>query len=141
MSTNQLISIGLYTVLGMGAACAVYGWMQARWFLATFASIDCQRDLEEFKRVVKLNMHLALTMMVLAVIAVGLGASGLFLGTLGWLELRLILYIMGPVCGIAGVVLTTAEGLMKQMTVTDDSLRVEYDIVVARWKSSALPDW
>ena len=141
MSTNQLISIGLYTVLGVGAACAAYGWMQARTFVATIASIDCQRDLDEFKRVVKTSMYLALAMIALVVIAIGLGASGMALGAVSWIELRLILYIMTPLCGIAGAGLTAAEGRMKNVSVTDNSLRTEYDAVVKRWKSSPFPDW
>lgn len=141
MATNQLFSIGLYTVLGVGAACAVYGWMQARSFLATYASIDTPRDLDEFRRVVKTNMYLALAMMALAGIAIGLGAIGMVLGALGWIELRMALFIMGPVCGIAGAAVTAAEGRMKRVSVTDDSLRVEFDAVLKRWTSSALPDW
>jgi hypothetical protein len=141
MSTNQLISIGLYTVLGIGTACAAYGWMQARTFVATITSIDCQRDLDEFKRVVKTSMYLALAMVALAVIALGLGASGMALGAVSWIEVRLILYIMAPLCGIAGAGLTSAEGRMKNVLITDNSLRTEYDAVVKRWKSSPFPNW
>ena len=115
--------------------------MQARSFLATYASIDTPRDLDEFKRVVKTNMYLALAMMPIVVFAIGLGVTGMALGSLGWRELRLVLFIMGPLCGISGVVLTAAEGRMKRVSVTDDSLRVEFDAVVKRWTSSALPDW
>lgn len=141
MSTNQLISIGLYTVLGIGAACAAYGWLQARTFVATITSIDCQRDLDEFKRVVKTSMYLALAMIALVVIAIGLGASGMAFGAVSWIELRLILLIMTPLCGIAGAGLTAAEGRMKNVSVTDNSLRTEYDAVVKRWKSSPFPNW
>lgn len=141
MTTNQLISIGLYTVLGIGSACAAYGWMQARTFVATITSIDCQRDLDELKRVVKTSMYLAITMIALAVIALGLGVSGMALGAVSWVEVRLILYIMAPLCGIAGAGLTAAEGRMKNVSVTDNSLRTEYDAVVKRWKSSPFPNW
>lgn len=141
MDTNQLISVGLYTVLGVGAACAAYGWMQARSFVTTITSIDCQRDLDEFKRVVKTSMYLALTMIALVVIAIGLGASGMASGAVSWIEIRLILYIMVPLCGLAGAGLTAAEGRMKNVAVSDHSLRTEYDAVVKRWKSSPFPNW
>jgi hypothetical protein len=86
-------------------------------------------------------MYLALAMIALVVIAIGLGISGMVLGSVGWIELRLILFIMAPLCGIAGAGLTAAEGRMKNVSVTDNSLRTEYDAVVKRWRSSPFPDW
>ena len=86
-------------------------------------------------------MYLALSIMAIAVVAIGLVASGITLGSLGWSDLGLVLFIMGPVCAASGAILTAAEGRMKAVPLTEDSLRTEFDNVVKRWASSALPDW
>ena len=141
MTPNHLFSIGLYTVLSIGATIAFCGWLQVRSFLASYSSIDSQRDIDEFKCVVKTNMYLALLILATAVVAIGLVASGIALGSLGWADLRLVLFIMGPVCVGSGAILTAAEWRMKAIPLTDASLRSEFDSVVKRWASSALPDW
>ena len=86
-------------------------------------------------------MFLAFAIMAVGGMAVVLVASGLYLGSLAWTELRILIMIMGPVCTFAGVALTSAENRMKAITLTDESFRSEFDHVVARWTSSTFPDW
>lgn len=141
MTPHLPITIGLYAVLIIGAGIALWGWLQVRSFLASYPSIDSQRDFDEFKRIVKTNMYLALAIMAMSGIAIVLAASAFYLGSLGWTELQMLLFIMGPICTFAGIALTSAENRMKAITLTDDSFRTEFDHVVKRWTSSAFPDW
>ena len=141
MTPQLAITTGLYAVLIVGAGISLWGWVQVRSFLASYPSIDSQKDLDEFKRIVKTNMYLALAIMAMFGIAIVLAAAGLYSGSLGWTGLAMLLFIMGPVCAFAGTALTFAENRMKAITLTDESFRSEFDHVVTHWTSSAFPDW
>lgn len=141
VSPNFTIFFGLYAALSFGAVLALWGWLQLRSFLASFDSINSQSEFDEFKRVVKTNMLLALAIMVLFGITIVLVASGFYFGAFGWTDLRSPLLILGLVCSSAGVKLTSAESQLKGIALNNESLRVDFDHVVARWTSSAFPDW
>jgi hypothetical protein len=135
-----LILLGLYVLLTLVVAIALWEWSQLRSLLNSLNSISNKSDFEQFKRVVKSNMLLALVAMVLCAFAVILGALGLLLGMLGWIDVSLLIVIFGPVCSFAGFKLTSVESRVKAITVSDE-LRSEFEFVVAKWQSSAFPNW
>ncbi len=136
-----LIAIGVYSLLILGGGLALWGWLQARSFLQTYESISSQSEFDEFKRIVKTNMYLALAILVVVGLTLLLGVAGLFMGALGWIDLLVAFLVLGPLGAFAGIMLTAAEKRMKAIPVEDESLRLEFEHVVRRWTSSAFPDW
>jgi hypothetical protein len=141
MILKSLIYLGVYALLITGAGLALWGWLQVRSFLKIHDSIRSQMELDEFKRVAKTNMFLALAIIVIVGLILLLGSAGLFFGVFGWIDLLVVFLVLGPLCSFAGFKLTTSEGQMKAITVEDETLREEFDHVVRRWTSSAFPDW
>ena len=136
-----MILVGVYAVLILGAGGALLGWIQVRSFLKSHSSISSQSEFDEFKRVVKTNMFLALAIMVSFGLLLVLGATGFYLDVVGWTDLLLVLFVLGPICSFAGIKLMSAESQMKAISLDNESLRQDLDHVVGRWTSSALPDW
>lgn len=141
MTLHVPIVVACYAVCIAFAGIAAYAWIQVRSFLRCFSSLDGRDDLEEFKRVVKYNMYLALVLIRLVGTGMVVVALGLSLDVLGWTELQIPLLILGPICTFAGFKQTSAEKQLRTITLNDESLRPEFDHVVTRWTSSAFPDW
>lgn len=137
--TALLLTICAFLVAGLLAMMT--GWQQARSFLATHTSIASQCELDEFKRVVKVNMYLALAMMAIFGIVLILAGVGIYLGTFSLPQLLLSLMVFGPLCAVAGMMMTRCENKMKTTLTIDPSMRQQFDYVVQRWTSNALPDW
>ncbi|MFC1596667.1 hypothetical protein ACFL5Q_01840 [Planctomycetota bacterium] len=141
MNHRMLILFGICLLLLVGSGMALWGWLQLKAFLRTHASISSQLELDDLKRLVKTNMLLAVSAMVLFGLILILGAFGIYRGLVGWNELVAGLLILGPVCAVAGVKLTAAEKQVRKVPLEDETLREEFDHVLKRWTASMLPDW
>ena len=84
--------------------------------------------------------QLLTTTVGLFVLVLILGGFGIYSGYVKWSELVWLL-ILGPVCCVAAIMLTTAEKRIKKMPLEDEALREDFDHVLKRWSSSMLPDW
>lgn len=140
MSPRILLLCGIYALPVIGGAVALFGWLHLRAFLNLHPSISGERDFDELKRVVKTNMYLALCLITIVGLMVILGGAGVCSGLLQLWEV-LGLLIIGPICSVGAVLVTSLEKKVKQMPLEDESLREDFDHVVQRWTSSALPDW
>jgi hypothetical protein len=140
MNPRIVLLCGIYALPVIGGGIAVFGWLHLRTFLNSHPSISSERDFDELKRVVKTNMYLALCLITIVVLMVILGGIGIWSGFVKWWEL-IGLLIIGPICSVGGVLVTAVEKQVKRIPLEDESLREDFDHVVQRWTSSALPDW
>ena len=141
MTVQTCILLALYALLLVGFLFTLMAWLQARAFLTTYPAINSESEFDEFKRIVKVNMYIALAIIAIFGLAIVLAAAGLYLGVFSWTQLWLGLIIFGPLCMVGGIMMTVCENKLKTQIAVDASLREEFDRVVHRWTSSALPDW
>jgi hypothetical protein len=141
MMSCALILIGIASLPLVGALLSLVAWIRLNTFTQSVPAIAAPRDLDELKRVVKLDMYLALVMIALVLGTAGLFGLGVWIGCFGVLELTCLLTIVSPFAIVAGILLKRAEAGLKAVPVTDDSLQAEHAHVIKRWSSSALPDW
>ena len=116
-------------------------WLQIRNIVQNHAAISESHDLDELKRIVKVNMYASLGMIATAsVLVVGSGIA-IWLGVIAGQTLLTVVFGFGGLCCVGGVILTTAERRLRDVPLENSSLRDEYNHVLKRWTSSALPDW
>lgn len=141
MIAQSPIVIGIYFLLTLGAGLSVWGWLQVESFLKAHDSIDSPSVFDEFKRIVKSNMFLALAILVIVGLILLLGGISFHRGEFTTVDLQIIFLILGHVCAFAGIRMTAAENRMKALPVEDETLHEEFAHVVTRWTSHAFPDW
>jgi hypothetical protein len=140
MSPRPLILCAIYLLPLIFGVMAIWGWLRLRAFLQAHTSIANQLELDDLKRLVKVDMLLALTVVVLLVAAVGLAGIGVAFSLIPWTALRGF-FILGPACGLAAVKLNIAEGQVRNMPLDNESLREEFNHILETWTHSMLPDW
>lgn len=136
-----LILIGIACLPLIGAALSLVAWIQLSTFTRSVPEIAAPQDLDALKRLVKLDMYLALVMVALVLGTAGLFGLGVWIGCFGLFELTCLLTIVSPFAIASGILLKRAEARLKAVPVTDAGLQAEHEHVIKHWTSSALPDW
>ncbi len=140
MSYRMLILYAIYLLPLVGGGVPLWGWLQLRAFVRSHASISSRLELDDLKRVVKTDMFLAIVVVLIFGLIPVLGAFGLYCDLVGWSDLT-ALFILGPLCCLAGVKLMAVEKQVRNTPLENETLREEFDHVLRRWTSSTLPDW
>ena len=137
--------VAIYIVLGMlvviQLCISLWGWMRLRRFLNEHPLLATQLEFDEFKRVVKSNMYLALAFIGLVIIGVLTVVAGLTLGGFTRLELLLVSVVLGGVYSSTGGAILVLERRMKSLDVDGTVSQDEYERVVKTWTSNVFPDW
>lgn len=131
-----MLGVSLFSFT-LSAVC----WLQIRNFVQNHSAISESHDLDELKRIVKVNMYASLGMIATAAVLVVGSGIAIWLGVIGGQTLLTGVFGFGGLCCVGGAILTSAERRLRDVPLENPSLRDEYDHVLKRWTSSALPDW
>lgn len=140
MTHRLLILLAIYFLPLVGGGIALWGWLQLRTFVRDHPSISNQLELDDLKRVVKVDMYLALSVVVIVGFVVILAAFGIYRDLITWSEL-IGLLALGPICAAAGAKLTATEKQVRSTPLENEALREEFTRVLEAWNSRMLPDW
>ena len=134
----------LLTLCALPVVCGIVGlfaFLQLDGFARSHASIDDVHGLDEFKRLVKMDMYFALLLMAVGLTLGVLWGLGFWLGCTGMPVFTCAMGLFGPLGIVMGIVLNRVERRLRELPVTNPDLQAEHERVIRRWKRSPLPDW
>jgi hypothetical protein len=129
-----LLFVAIYVI---APAVSLWSRGQVAGFLADTPSIRSSSDLERFKELVRLEMYLALAMIVLLV--TGLVTGLVLIRRHGAIVLLAVLFVNGVVLGL-GLFHKKVEERARHLR-TAEGLETEYRRVCHAWTSKPLPDF
>jgi hypothetical protein len=121
----------------IAAAVSLWSRAQVTRFLEGTPAIQSTADLERFKELARMEMHLALAMIVLLV--TGLGTGLVLIRRHGFAALLLVLLANAVVLGL-GVFHKSVEEKARNLR-TAEGLDEEYRQVCRTWNKKPLPDF
>lgn len=131
----ELFFVAIYVVAAVGS---LWSWARIRGFLAETPSIRNDADLDRFKALARLQMYLALSMIVLLV-------TGMIVGLVlitrhGPSVLLVIILVNGVVFGL-GMLHKKGEERSRNLRTGSESLASEYRRVCESWVKRPTPDF
>lgn len=141
LTPEHKVYAAIAIVLLIEVLLSIFAYIQLKTFVAEHPQIDSPAILDRFKSVVKTNMLLAVVLISLALIGVLIVAAGFLLTDFGLLDLTAVSTVVAVIFFIMGRPIAKMEGRAKALTVTDESLKVEFDRVVDVWDKRLFADW
>jgi len=109
-------------------------------FLAVVPDIATPHELNQFKRMVKEQMYLALGQLLLLGGALVLMIYGILAERLGFLDILILILVNGFIFFMARR-FKRVEQQAASLPVTDQALTDEYQRVCLTWRRKPFPDW
>jgi hypothetical protein len=124
----------------LGILNGVWGKSRIEAFLAAVPAITIPRELQEFKRMVKQQMYLALVQLFLLGGALLLMIYGILTGRLSLLEV-VLLGLVNVFIFLMAYRFKRIEQRAASLAVENPDLLAEYQRVCIVWRRKPLPDW
>ena len=137
--------LDLYMLIGvlvaLDFAITLLGWRLLTVFTRDHTSISSAQDMEAFKALVKMNMYMAIGIIVIVLIGLAVLAFGMFSGIINLLDFGMITIVFGVFSQVTAKPITRLESMAKTLPVDGSQFADDYEEVKRKWKESLLPDW
>ena len=135
----------IYAIIGvliaMDAVITFVGWRSLRVFTDNYSSIASAQEMDAFRRLAKINMYLAIGIILIVLVGLVVLLVGMAKGVTSFLDVGIVAIGFGVFSQLTSKPITRLEASAKSLPVEGQQLAEEYAEIKRKWKESLLPDW